>query len=96
MYEGFAAIAGLADLSDQSCRWQAVDLCMLPTITFRLLSCLVILRHGRRLPVFVRGDDKLDRGSLDLLVKSLCELPHTRMAPREIMDLTRGMVCRHA
>jgi hypothetical protein len=61
MYEGFAAIAGLADLSDQSCRWQAVDLCMLPTITFRLLSCLVILRHGRRLPIFVQGDDKPPR-----------------------------------
>ena len=27
----------------------AIDLFVLPTITFRLLYCLVILRHGRRL-----------------------------------------------
>jgi hypothetical protein len=27
----------------------AIDLFVLPTITFRLLDCLVILRHGRRL-----------------------------------------------
>src|SRR6516162_10064866 len=27
----------------------AIDLVVLPTITFRLLYCLVILRHGRRL-----------------------------------------------
>jgi hypothetical protein len=30
----------------------AVDLFVLPTITFRLLYCLVILRHGRRLWVW--------------------------------------------
>jgi hypothetical protein len=29
----------------------AIDLFVLPTITFRLLYCLVILRHGRRLDV---------------------------------------------
>jgi hypothetical protein len=29
----------------------AIDLFVLPTITFRLLYCLVILRHGRRLRV---------------------------------------------
>jgi hypothetical protein len=38
--------------------------------TFRLLSCLVILRHRRRLWVFVRGDDESDRGRRDLLVTS--------------------------
>ena len=27
----------------------AIDLFVLPTITFRLLYCLVIVRHGRRL-----------------------------------------------
>ena len=42
------AIAGLADLSDHV-DGIAVDLFVLPTITFRLLYCLVILRHGRRL-----------------------------------------------
>ena len=32
----------------------AIDLFVLPTITFRLLYCLVILRHGRRLGVSFR------------------------------------------
>ena len=40
----------------------AIDLFVLPTITFRLLYCLVILRHGRRLWVSFGGDDKSDRG----------------------------------
>ncbi len=40
----------------------AIDLFVLPTITFQLLYCLVILRHGRRLWVSFGGDDKSDRG----------------------------------
>src|SRR5438034_1043075 len=40
----------------------AIDLFVLPTITFQLLYCLVILRHGRRLWGIVRGDDKSDGG----------------------------------
>jgi hypothetical protein len=40
------AIAGLADLSDHVDGIAAIDLFVLPTISFRLLYCLVILRHG--------------------------------------------------
>jgi hypothetical protein len=40
----------------------AIDLFVLPTITFRLLYCLVILRHGASTVGLVRGDDKSDRG----------------------------------
>jgi hypothetical protein len=44
-----AAIAGLADLSDQSCRWHRGNRPLRAADDNRLLYCLVILRHGRRL-----------------------------------------------
>ena len=37
----------------------AIDLFVLPTITFRLLYCLVILRHGRRLWVSFRVTSRI-------------------------------------
>ena len=54
-----ASVLGLANLSDQSCRWRR-DLFVLPTITFRLY--LVVLRHERQLWVSFKSD----RGSLHL------------------------------
>src|SRR5438093_5320085 len=40
----------------------AIDLFVLPTITFQLLYCLVILRHGRRMWGIVLVDDKYEGG----------------------------------
>jgi transposase InsO family protein len=49
MYRGPPSQGWRTFLTNHADRIAAIDLFVLPTITFRLLYCLVILRHGRRL-----------------------------------------------
>jgi hypothetical protein len=49
MYRGPPSQGWRTFLTNHADGIAAIDLFVLPTITFRLLYCLVILRHGRRL-----------------------------------------------
>src|SRR5262245_58742283 len=49
MYRGWPPSQGWRTFLTNHVGIAAIDLFVLPTITFRLLYCLVILRHGRRL-----------------------------------------------
>src|SRR5262245_61200145 len=63
MYRGWPPSQGWRTfLSNHVDGIAAIDLFVLPTITFRLLYCLVMLRHGTSTVGIVRGNDKSDRG----------------------------------
>ena len=40
----------------------AIDLCVVPTLTFECLFAFLVLGHGRRQLLWVRGDPAPDRG----------------------------------